>query len=150
METKEAQKYNIPENATYIKCNACRKEITFIKNEKGNFVPVTKEGTNHFIDCPFSYKFRKLKRKNNEIANICESQALTSLPSREPAEFVLSDKIIAGDDAEWNNGYISALYVKEFIKRLKQIISKERDISDFDEDKIFYEIDKLVGKKLSQ
>jgi len=60
-------------------------------------------------------------------------------------EFNLSEKIIAGDDTEWNNGYIPALDVKEFIKRLKQDLGN--DCTDCNNWNIRL-IDKLVGDKL--
>jgi hypothetical protein len=51
--------YPIPEKANWIKCRACDKEICFIQNENGKSIPITKEGINHFIDCPMRDKFRK-------------------------------------------------------------------------------------------
>jgi hypothetical protein len=58
----ESKKYNIPEDAKWTKCRSCDKEICFIKNENNKTIPITKEGINHFIDCPFRDKFRRKKK----------------------------------------------------------------------------------------
>lgn len=59
--------YKIPDNAKWIPCRACGKEITFIINENGRNIPITKEGNNHFIDCPARDRFRK--REVKEVKN---------------------------------------------------------------------------------
>jgi len=55
--------YQIPNNAKFIPCRSCGKEITFIINENGKNIPVTKEGNNHFIDCPARAQFRSREIK---------------------------------------------------------------------------------------
>ena len=56
----EFKRYEIPENAKWVRCKACDMEITFIK-EGTKFIPVTKAKINHFIDCPAADRFRKRK-----------------------------------------------------------------------------------------
>lgn len=55
--------YQIPDNARWIPCRACGKEITFVTNENGKTIPITKEGNSHFTDCPARDRFRKREVK---------------------------------------------------------------------------------------
>ena len=57
----EPKKYQIPEDINWTQCRACGIEIAFITNENGKTIPVTREGINHFIDCPQRDRFRKKK-----------------------------------------------------------------------------------------
>ena len=59
--------YEVPKNVQWIPCQACGKEITFITNENGKTIPITREGNNHFIDCPSRDRFRKRNIKQIEI-----------------------------------------------------------------------------------
>jgi hypothetical protein len=42
-------------------CKGCGKEIIWIVHKNGKRVPYTQAGLNHFIDCPFAEKFRRVK-----------------------------------------------------------------------------------------
>lgn len=63
----EPKIYKIPENARWFNCKSCNKEITFIYNENMKNIPITKEGINHFIDCPARDKFRKKEPRTQTI-----------------------------------------------------------------------------------
>lgn len=52
-------RFKIPEDAKWVRCKECQMEITFVKNKNNKFVPITRAGINHFIDCPKADTFRK-------------------------------------------------------------------------------------------
>jgi len=43
------------------KCRSCRALVTWVKTEKGKWMPVDPDGTSHFATCPNANDWRKKK-----------------------------------------------------------------------------------------